>query len=130
MAFGDTILLAEDDDAVRDVMTRTLRKAGYRIVAGEDGLAAARAADTLEAQPALLLSDVAMPGLSGPELASRLLSKWPTLRVLFVTAYAGEHAVKLVTAGHDVLSKPFSNDQLAARVKAAIEAPRPESSET
>ncbi len=121
MAFGDLILLAEDDDAVRSVVTRALRKEGYRIVAAEDGLAAVRAAETLEQQPALLLSDVAMPGLSGPELASRLLAQWPTLRVLFITAYAGEHAVKLVTAGHDVLSKPFTTEQLVTRVRAAIE---------
>jgi two-component system cell cycle sensor histidine kinase/response regulator CckA len=120
MTFGEVILLAEDDDSVRDVITRALRKHGYRIVAAEDGLAAARMAETLEEQPALLLTDVAMPGLSGPELASRLLAHWPSLKVLFVTAYAGEHAVKLVTAGRDVLPKPFTNDQLLSRVKAAI----------
>nr|MCU0623815.1 hypothetical protein [Gemmatimonadaceae bacterium] len=61
-----------------------------------------------------------MPGLSGPDLAAKVEAKWPGTRVAFITAYAFEHAVKMVTSGHPVLPKPFTHDELIRFVRKAL----------
>jgi signal transduction histidine kinase/CheY-like chemotaxis protein len=111
---GQTLLLVEDDDAVRSTCARALAGQGYRV------LAASRASEALdvsrrESGPlALLISDVVMPGMSGPALARILCAERPELQVLLVTGHAertGEGAVEF-----PVLEKPFTPDLLAARV--------------
>jgi CheY-like chemotaxis protein len=103
----DLVLVVDDDDAVRGVVVRTLLHAGYEVVEAADGAEAEAAVSRMPQPPAVVLTDVAMPAMSGPDLAGRLLRQWPALPVGFMTAFADEDAVKAVTAGFPVLPKPF-----------------------
>ncbi|HET7239941.1 MAG TPA: response regulator, partial [Gemmatimonadales bacterium] len=119
-----TVLVVEDEEAVRTLACRVLRAKGYRVLeAASADLALAilgGATDPID----LLLTDVVMPGLSGPALAQRLIGLHPSLRVLYMSGYA-EGAIERhgsLPAGGDLLEKPFTADQLARRVRAAIAA--------
>ena len=80
-----TVLLAEDDDAVRAIAQTTLERAGYRVLAAHDGASALALAESYAGPIHLLLTDVIMPGLNGRELAKRLTLLRPGLPVLFVS---------------------------------------------
>ncbi|MHB8766953.1 MAG: hybrid sensor histidine kinase/response regulator, partial [Deferrisomatales bacterium] len=116
---GGTVLVAEDEDEVRFVVTRALEREGYTV------LEAASPAQALELAAEhkldLLLTDVVMPGMRGPELATRLREQEPGLRVLFMSGYTddalGPDTLRVVGAG--LLPKPFSREAL---VDAVVEA--------
>ncbi len=117
-----TILVAEDEPAVRDMVTRVLEQVGYVVVpcaSGEEALAAA--ADRLDDLD-LLLSDLVMPGCSGVELMEQLRARRPDLRVLLMTGYAAD---VLGPSGAPpprvpLLVKPFSADALTRRVREVL----------
>jgi PAS domain S-box-containing protein len=118
----ETILLADDEDGLRDTVTRTLRKAGYTILAATNG---ADALDIAEQHPHpihLLLSDVVMPGLRGDELAARLLQRRPATKILFMSGHAGDlmsdHGT--LEPGVTVLSKPFTANELLTAIRTMI----------
>ena len=83
-----TVLLVEDEEVVRRLVAEMLRGAGYRVVEAGDGADALAAAEREDVE--LLVSDVVMPGLSGPQLAERLLEERPDLRVLFISGYTAD----------------------------------------
>jgi PAS domain S-box-containing protein len=117
-----TILVAEDDDGTRGVVDRILRRAGYRVLLAPDGVAAARLAEKHAAELDLLLSDVMMPGLTGPQLAADVLARRPDLPVVFMSGYP-EDALTRVSGfvmERDFLAKPFSSAVLLARVQVAL----------
>jgi len=109
----ETVLVVEDEPAVRRAVERNLRRQGYQVLAACDGESALRMGDSLD-QVDLLLSDVVMPGIDGPELACRLREKWPDLPVLFVTGYSADRLARTGAVGpHDrVLEKPYELAQL------------------
>ncbi len=118
------ILVVEDEDGVRDFIERALLRLGYHVTAvgtGEEALDRVRG---YFAEPAdLLVTDVVLPGMSGPELASTLGASRPGMPVLYVSGYASD-----VTAFHGlpgladhVLAKPFGMDVLARRVRGILE---------
>jgi CheY-like chemotaxis protein len=116
------VLVVEDDDAVRAFVRRTLDAAGYTVVEAPGpeqalAIAAARRFD-------LLLTDVVMPGMSGRELAARLLASRAGLRVVFVSGYTEDAAVRSGTLppGQVFLEKPFTSQAIADAVRAALEA--------
>jgi two-component system cell cycle sensor histidine kinase/response regulator CckA len=117
-----TILVVEDEDAVRYLACRVLRSNGYRV------LEAADPADALlmvqaEAQPIdLLVTDIVMPGMSGPALAERLVAARPDLKVLYITGYAEEAIERegALPASGALLEKPFTAQQLAERVRRSL----------
>ncbi|HKU60063.1 MAG TPA: PAS domain S-box protein [Gemmatimonadales bacterium] len=117
-----TVLVVEDEEAVRTLASRVLRGKGYRVLeASSADLALALLAGSTEPID-LLLTDVVMPGLSGPALAQRLILQHPALRVLYMSGYAEEAIERQgsLPAGGELLEKPFTADQLARRVRAAI----------
>ncbi len=122
---SETILLVEDEDAVRDLTRRCLEQRGYSV------LEAASAEDALEllakrsSRLDLLLTDVVMPGASGPELAHRLTAERPDLRVLFVSGYPDDSPASagVLENGTAFLQKPFTPDTLARKVRAVLDAP-------
>jgi two-component system cell cycle sensor histidine kinase/response regulator CckA len=120
-----TVLVVEDEEAVRTLASRVLRAKGYRVLeAASADLALAILGGNR--QPIdLLLTDVVMPGMSGPALAQRLVGQHPDLRVLYMSGYAEEAIERQgsLPAGGDLLEKPFTADQLARRVRAAIAGP-------
>jgi CheY-like chemotaxis protein len=111
------ILLVEDDQAVRRVASEVLRKRGYQVVQaanGEEALSLAQDTPALD----LLVTDVIMPKMGGRELAAKLASSRPNLKVLFMSGYTESAAIQLGTlsVGSNHLAKPFSPDTLARRV--------------
>jgi PAS domain S-box-containing protein len=114
-----TILLAEDDDAVRAIARETLERAGYRVLSAADGSAALAMASAHPGTIDLLLTDVIMPGMNGRELAATLTRRRPGIRVLFASGYtdnvlAGQDAL---APGVTLLDKPFTPADLAANVR-------------
>jgi len=122
-ASHETLLVVEDEAAVRRAVQRSLERLGYRIIAARDGEDALRLAETLDGID-LLLSDVVMPGIDGPELACRLREKWQDLPVLFVTGYSADRLARSDAVGpHDrILEKPYEVEHLARTIREMLEA--------
>jgi CheY-like chemotaxis protein len=112
-----TILLAEDEASVRMLACRTLEAHGYRVLSCADGAEAIRIAENHAGALDVLVSDVVMPGMSGPELARRLLRSRPGLRVLYMSGYTDDAVVREAAAtGGGFLQKPFDPDTLERKV--------------
>ena len=117
-----TVLVVEDELAVRRLASRVLRARGYRVLEASNGGDALRLVDRHGGPLDLVLTDIIMPGLSGPALVERLLPGAPDLKVLYITGYS-EEAIRqhgLLPAGGALLEKPFTAHQLAERVHAAL----------
>jgi len=130
---SETILVAEDDLGVRRVLLRTLRALGYDVLEAVDGVDAIEKARSHAGPIHLLLSDVVMPRMRGPEAARTIRTLRPGIPVLFITGYAGEHTStpdagrisepdRAIWDEGPVLGKPFTPDALAARVRALLDA--------
>ena len=118
-----TILLVDDEQAVRSIVLRILTRANYRVLEAENGEAALKIADEHKGAIDLVITDMFMPGLRGPEVVQRLAPKRPGLRALFMSGYADQDARTGVPAGANFLNKPFSGGELAAAVEAVLKGP-------
>jgi two-component system cell cycle sensor histidine kinase/response regulator CckA len=120
-----TILLVDDEQAVRSIVVKILRRANYNVLEADSGEAALGIAESHPGKIDLLLSDMYMPGLRGPEVAQALASRCPGVRVLFMSGYADQDSRSGVPAGANFLNKPFSGKELAAAVEAVLKGPPP-----
>ena len=113
-----TILVVDDEVSLRSVMRRTLLRAGFEVLLAEDGARALALASSHAGPIDLLLTDVVMPGLSGPELARRLRQERPEIGVLFVSGYSFDENVPAAdsASGTGYLAKPFDSTTLTAKV--------------
>jgi PAS domain S-box-containing protein len=115
---GETILLAEDEESLRTLTREMLEASGYVVLAGASGAEALRIAGAHGGPIHALVTDVIMPGMTGPELADQLTAKHPETRVLYISGYTHDaiahHGV--LKSGIRLVSKPFSQDELARRV--------------
>ncbi len=104
-----------------------LEEAGYTVVGAGSADSAIKAFDKMARPPDLLLTDVVMPGMSGPMLVDELLTKHPALKVLFMSGYDDRQVVQryVVEKGFRLLAKPFSLNALRSAVEAEIEAIAP-----
>jgi len=118
---SETVLVVEDEDDVRTLVTEILRNHGYTVLAAADGDAALRVATQHPGQLHLLLTDVVMPSINGWELAQRLSAVRPRTRVLYMTGYTEISVVHDGVSGAAVLEKPFTPDILVRRVQEAIQ---------
>jgi len=120
---GATLMVVEDESAVRELVRAALSRAGYRILAARDGEEALTRAAAHEGRIDLLLTDVVMPGLNGPELARQFRRVRPEARVLFMSGYAADHIADegMLSGDADLLAKPFAPDELVARVRTALD---------
>ena len=120
----ETVLLVEDNDAVRDLAVRALRRRGYTVYEAASAEEAIEWWKSSGVTPHLLVTDVVMPGLSGPNLAARLLQENPQLRVLYMSGYTDDAtAVQgAFWGGVPLLQKPFRPAALAERVRLALDA--------
>jgi two-component system cell cycle sensor histidine kinase/response regulator CckA len=119
-AGAGTVLLVEDDEALRRVAVRILRRSGYRVLAAADTADALRLSLS-EGDPIdLLVTDVVMPGMSGPELAARIEAARPGVKVLFMSGYPDD-ALGRLEDGIGFIQKPFSVDALAAKVRDVLD---------
>ncbi len=118
-AATETILLAEDEAAVRRLSKTLLEKMGYQVLAAEDAQEALDIAQGYEGEIHLLLTDVVMPGMQGPELAEQLKRTRPGIRVLFVSGYTDPSifAGLDLSEGRSFLQKPFTLKVLESKVR-------------
>jgi two-component system, cell cycle sensor histidine kinase and response regulator CckA len=123
---GETILVVEDEPALRDLACRILDNAGYRVLSAEGGAAALDLAGRHSGEIDLLLTDVIMPGILGKELAERLLARDPRVRVLFMSGYAQPILASRGTLdpGVTLIEKPFGKSELLAAVHRQLTAAR------
>jgi two-component system cell cycle sensor histidine kinase/response regulator CckA len=120
---SETILLAEDDDAVRRFACQTLTTHGYRVLEARDGEEALALARKFPDVIHLLVTDIVMPGLTGPALAERLATERPATRVLFTSGYADSAAaLQNVELRRSFLPKPFLPVDLLKRVRDVLDA--------
>ena len=119
----ETVLVAEDEDAVREFAVESLQRQGYQVIAAPSGEAALEVAGTHDGTIHLLLSDVVMPGMKGPELAKRLRAQRPGLRVLLMSGYAADVVTTDDLKDAALVAKPFSPASLARAVRNALDLP-------
>lgn len=119
----ETLLLVEDDDAVRALSRHVLRECGYTLLEATHGREAIRVAQSHDGPIHLVLSDVVMPYLGGRQLAERLAEERPGLKMLFVSGYTDDAVVRHGILESDVafLQKPFTPSALANKVRAVLD---------
>ncbi len=138
---SETVMLVEDEDAVREPLLRALEAYGYPVIAARDGEEALRLAEGHPEPIDLLITDVVMPAMSGPELVRRLVRLRPDVRILYMSGYV-ERSLELIGAsfagrqvggdGQDLqpgsqtagfLQKPFTPEELATKVRELLDSP-------
>ena len=114
----ETILLVEDEPAVRQLFMLALTRAGYRVYEARNGQEALKMFDEHGDSIDLLLTDLRMPYMGGAELAQHLRARRKTLKLIAISGYAGQmdHDLKA-----DFLAKPFSRDDLLAKVREVLD---------
>lgn len=120
---SETILLVEDDDALREVTIQLLQRAGYCVLAAENGKTGLVIAEQHHDEIDLLLTDVIMPDMSGGELSSRVLKIAPGVRVLFASGYKGALVVKHGGLPKEAITieKPYTKNCLLAKVREILD---------
>jgi two-component system, cell cycle sensor histidine kinase and response regulator CckA len=116
-AARQTILVVDDSSVVRKVTRNMLEQFGYQVVSAEDGPAALTASREFSGPIHLLLTDVVMPGMNGPELADRVLASRPDTRVLFMS---GVVTATDLEAGKPFLAKPYGQLDLLRKVEEVL----------
>lgn len=121
---SETLLLVEDEYAVRQATAEFLRLQGYQVFEAKDGLEALTVASGHASKIDVIVSDVVMPNMSGGELAKELARVRPDARFLFVSGYAGKTVLdhKVVDLETNFLQKPYTLRQLSAKIRAALAA--------
>jgi PAS domain S-box-containing protein len=122
-----TVLVVEDEDAVRRFACTLLSKAGYVVLDAPNGETALALLDSHRGEVDLLLTDVIMPGMMGTRLAEEARRRRPGLETVFMTGYSDQTVFEygLLIASDGLLKKPFSSRTLLDRVREALEAPAP-----
>jgi len=122
---SETVLLVEDEDAVRELISDWLQTHGYVVLSAPDGQAALEVSRGHRGRIDVLVADVVMPRIGGPALARAILGERPALKVIFVSGYAdaglGDHRV--LDSAAAFLQKPFALDDLVRKVREMLDAP-------
>ncbi len=122
---NETILLVEDEEAVRKLARRCLEENGYTVIVASNGEEALRLIQQSQPQIDLMVTDVIMPGMSGKELYEQLSRLMPGLRVLYVSGYTDNAIVHygVLEPGTNFLQKPFKPDALIKKIRQTLEKP-------
>jgi two-component system, cell cycle sensor histidine kinase and response regulator CckA len=120
----ESILVAEDEPAVRAIIARSLREYGYSVIEARDGSHALELAEGAPAPPDLVIADVVMPGMGGKQLAESLERRWSGIPVLFISGYTGLDAVRrgLMDEGREFMQKPLEPDAVATKARQILDA--------
>ncbi len=117
----ETILLVEDEERVRRAVSQILERAGYRCIAAENGVEALRVMRQLDDAVHLVVLDVVMPELGGPETWAHLKELRQGLRVIFTSGYADEEYRTRLPADAEVIEKPFRPEELLRRIRKKLD---------
>ena len=122
---GETILVVEDEDVVRTFVARVLERTGYHVLAAANGGEAIELAAAYDGPIDLLLSDIVMPGLAGPEVGRRLRAARPDLRLLYTSGYADEATLHdgVLGPGVPFLQKPYTAGSMLSQVRRILDEP-------
>jgi two-component system, cell cycle sensor histidine kinase and response regulator CckA len=120
---SETILLVEDEQAVRTVATRVLRNQGYFVLPACNGEEAVSLADQINGAIDLIITDVIMPDMAGPAMVGQILKKWPGIGIVYMSGYAQNDKIRAEMADRDTsfLQKPFSADSLLLTVREVLD---------
>jgi PAS domain S-box-containing protein len=120
---SETVLLVEDDGALRQVACRALRKYGYAVLEARNGRDALELCAHHAGAIHVVVTDLVMPAMSGDELAERLAQRHPRMKMLLMSGYARDESVRrsIARAGRAFIEKPFSGDALAAHVRQILD---------
>ncbi|MCW8132448.1 MAG: PAS domain S-box protein [Planctomycetota bacterium] len=120
---SETILLVEDEEAVRELSSMILKRQGYRIHAAVNGKDALRVAEAAAEPIDLVLTDVVMPNTSGPDMVARLKEKWQRLKVLFMSGYTDDAVVRhgLLESTLAFIPKPYTPEALVRKVREVLD---------
>jgi two-component system cell cycle sensor histidine kinase/response regulator CckA len=119
----ETVLLVEDENAVRALLRRVLRSKGYRVLEAESGDEALKICESHREHIDLILTDIVMPQMSGRDLGQRAGKIHPEAKLLYMTGYAGHKigSAELLDMGAQFIPKPFSADALAQKVRSVLD---------
>jgi len=118
-AIAETILLVEDEQAVRELTLKMLQQLGYTVLPAESADAALRVSEQFQGELSVLVTDVVMPGMSGRQLADALVLLRPDIKVLFLSGYTENTVLHhgVLDSGVDFLPKPFSREILGRKLR-------------
>ena len=121
-AEGQTVLLVEDADGVRELTRRLLQRLGYTVLVAANADEALRLFEQ-NGSIDVLLTDVVMPGASGPELTRQLAARFPALKVVYMSGYTDDAIVDhgVLNPGVLLLPKPFTSETLGRKVREALD---------
>jgi CheY-like chemotaxis protein len=124
---GETILVIEDEDAMREVTRRVLTRKSYRVLTAPDGVTALELLSTTDEPIQLLLTDVVMPHMLGKDVADKVSELRPGIRVLYMSGYAQPMLTSQGTLlpGVALIEKPFAQTELLKMVRSVLDAPGP-----
>jgi two-component system, cell cycle sensor histidine kinase and response regulator CckA len=120
MSGAETILLAEDEDGIRSIARRVLQMYGYQVLEARDGAEALAVSAQHKGPIHLLLADIIMPQIDGPELASRLAQTRTGIKVLYTSGYADDARTGVLTGSVAFLQKPYAPQTLVAKVREVL----------
>ena len=120
---SETVLVAEDEDGVRELLRKVLTEYGYTVLTARHGRDALLVAGDRSAGIDLLVTDVVMPEMSGRELVETLRDRQPDLRVLYISGYTDDEVIQRGVSGSEVafMRKPFAAEDLVRRVRAVLD---------
>jgi two-component system cell cycle sensor histidine kinase/response regulator CckA len=120
---SETILLVEDEDAVRGITSRILEKQGYRVIAAQHGREAMEIASQESGIIDLVLTDVVMPGMNGRGLVERLTGIRPRIKSLYMSGYTDDDIIRrgFIEPSKSFLQKPFTSDNLLHTVRKVLD---------
>ncbi|MFH2113267.1 MAG: response regulator, partial [Spirochaetota bacterium] len=120
---NETVLVVEDEEALRKIAIRTLEATGYTVLLASDGEDALRISGQYTSDIHLLLTDVVMPRVGGRLLVQRLVKKRPAIRVIYMSGYTDDAIVRhgVLDAGTNFLGKPFSSEDLQKKVREVLD---------
>jgi two-component system, cell cycle sensor histidine kinase and response regulator CckA len=118
-----TVLLIDDEQSVRSIVLKILKRAKYNVIEAESGDAALKAAGEHQGPIHVVVTDMYMPGMRGPEVVEALSKLRPGLRALFMSGYTDQDSRTAVPEGANFLHKPFSGKDLTGAVEAVLRGP-------
>jgi len=120
---SETVLIVEDDDGLRKLALIILKRGGYRVLDAENGEDALRVVEAHDGSIDLLITDVVMPKMGGKEVAERLQSLYPQMKVLYISGYTDDAILHhgILQPGLNFFEKPFTPEELARKVREVLD---------
>jgi len=120
---SETLLVVEDDEQVLELMKEVLGELGYNVLAAADGEEALDICNRYEGDIHLLLTDVVLPKLNGPQVAVEFVNKRPESKIVYVSGYSEKGVIEngLIDSGSEVFQKPFTASSLAHKVREVLD---------